>query len=122
MFKLGITHAGVWAAMSSLIAHNTDPELRTSTQGFLQGVHHGFGKFCGAVFGGMLIQDYGKILIIIKSNEGSLIRGIIGYIVLIECKYHFSTFFYICRHYFSLAIIGSRMCCISSPLYSGQFL
>jgi len=62
-FIQGITHAGVWAAMSSLIAHNTDPELRTSTQGFLQGIHHGFGKFCGAVFGGMLIQDYGTILV-----------------------------------------------------------
>ena len=59
---LGITHAGVWAAMSSLIAHNTEPELRSSTQGFLQGIHHGFGKFCGAVFGGMLIKEHGKIL------------------------------------------------------------
>ena len=59
---IGITHAGVWAAMSSLIAHNTEPELRPSTQGFLQGIHHGFGKFCGAVFGGMLIKEHGKII------------------------------------------------------------
>ena len=56
----GITHAGVWAAMSSFIAHNTEPENRASAQGFLQGMHHGFGKFCGAVFGGMLIKEYGK--------------------------------------------------------------
>ena len=50
--------------MSSLIAHNTEPELRSSTQGFLQGIHHGFGKFCGAVFGGMLIKEHGKIITI----------------------------------------------------------
>jgi len=62
-FVQGITHAGVWAAMSSLIAHNTEPELRPSTQGFLQGIHHGFGKFCGAVFGGMLIKEHGTILV-----------------------------------------------------------
>ena len=46
--------------MSSLIAHNTEPDLRPSTQGFLQGIHHGFGKFCGAVFGGMLIKELGN--------------------------------------------------------------
>ena len=26
---------------------------------FVQGVHHGFGRFCGAVFGGMLIKEHG---------------------------------------------------------------
>ena len=56
----GITHAAVWAACCSFINHNTDAELRQSAQGFLQGIHHGFGKFCGAVFGGMLIQTHGK--------------------------------------------------------------
>ena len=52
--------------MSSLIAHNTEPEARPSTQGFLQGIHHGFGKFCGAVFGGMLIKEHGKIIDLLK--------------------------------------------------------
>ena len=26
-----------------------------------QGVHHGFGRFCGAVFGGMLIKTHGEL-------------------------------------------------------------
>ena len=30
-------------------------------QGFLQGIHHGFGRFCGAVFGGMLIREHGGL-------------------------------------------------------------
>ena len=60
---LGITHAAVWAACCSFIAHNTDAELRPSAQSFLQGLHHGFGRFCGAVFGGMLIKTYGTVLV-----------------------------------------------------------
>jgi len=60
-FVQGITHAAVWAAACSFLAHNTDPELRPSAQGFLQGVHHGFGKFCGSVVGGMLIKSNGTI-------------------------------------------------------------
>ena len=62
-FVQGITHAAVWAACSSFIAHNTDAELRPSAQSFLHGLHHGFGRFCGAVFGGMLIKSYGTILV-----------------------------------------------------------
>ena len=83
----GITHAAVWAACCSFISHNTDAELRPSAQGVLQvcpkkereygdfrqinilyalcsivqGVHHGFGRFCGAVFGGMLIKTHGEL-------------------------------------------------------------
>ena len=62
IFK-GITHAAVWAACCSFIAHNTDAELRPSAQSFIQGLHHGFGKFCGAVFGGMLVQKLGTIMV-----------------------------------------------------------
>lgn len=62
-FVQGITHAAVWAALCSFIAHNTDAELRPSAQGFLQGSYHGFGRFCGAVFGGMLIKEYGTVLV-----------------------------------------------------------
>ena len=61
--SLGITHAAVWAACCSFIAHNTDAELRPSAQSFLQGLHHGFGRFSGAVFGGMMIKSYGTILV-----------------------------------------------------------
>ena len=59
----GITHAAVWAACCSFISHNTDAELRPSMQSFLQGIHHGFGRFCGAVFGGMLIKEHGKVIV-----------------------------------------------------------
>jgi MFS family permease len=62
-FLQGITHAAVWAACCSFISHNTDAELRPSAQGVLQGIHHGFGRFCGAVFGGMLIKDHGTKII-----------------------------------------------------------
>jgi hypothetical protein len=62
-FLQGITHAAVWAACCSFISHNTDPELRTSAQGVLQFFHHGFGRFCGAVFGGMLIKTHGTKMV-----------------------------------------------------------
>ncbi|XP_076678331.1 major facilitator superfamily domain-containing protein 6 jef isoform X3 [Andrena cerasifolii] len=58
-FIQGITHAAVWAACCSYIAHNTPPQLRTSAQGVLQGVHHGLGRGCGAVIGGMFVDAYG---------------------------------------------------------------
>lgn len=40
-FMQGITHATVWAACCSYIAHNTPQHLRSSAQGVLQGLHHG---------------------------------------------------------------------------------
>ncbi|XP_076651289.1 major facilitator superfamily domain-containing protein 6 jef isoform X2 [Halictus rubicundus] len=58
-FIQGITHAAVWAACCSYIAHNTPPQLRTSAQGVLQGVHHGLGRGCGAMIGGMFVDAYG---------------------------------------------------------------
>jgi len=62
-FLQGITHAAVWAACCSFISHNTDAELRPSMQSFLQGIHHGFGRFCGAVFGGLLIKEHGSTMV-----------------------------------------------------------
>ncbi|XP_076481223.1 major facilitator superfamily domain-containing protein 6 jef isoform X2 [Bombus vancouverensis nearcticus] len=58
-FIQGITHAAVWAACCSYISHNTPPQLRTSAQGVLQGIHHGLGRGCGAVIGGMFVDAYG---------------------------------------------------------------
>ncbi|KAG7190592.1 hypothetical protein KM043_006682 [Ampulex compressa] len=58
-FIQGITHAAVWAACCSYIAHNTPPQLRSSAQGVLQGLHHGLGRGCGAVIGGMFVASYG---------------------------------------------------------------
>lgn len=59
----GITHAAVWAACCSYIAHNTPPQLRSSAQGVLQGLHHGLGRGCGAVIGGMFVASYGNLLL-----------------------------------------------------------
>ncbi|XP_014248796.1 major facilitator superfamily domain-containing protein 6 isoform X2 [Cimex lectularius] len=59
-FIQGITHAAVWAACCSYIAHNTPQHLRSSAQGVLQGLHHGLGRGCGAVFGGLLVTYFGS--------------------------------------------------------------
>lgn len=47
-----LLQAACWAACCSYIAHNSPPHLRSSTQGVLQGLHHGLGRGCGAVIGG----------------------------------------------------------------------
>ncbi|XP_033218871.1 major facilitator superfamily domain-containing protein 6-A isoform X3 [Belonocnema kinseyi] len=62
-FIQGITHAAVWAACCSYIAHNTPPQLRSSAQGVLQGLHHGLGRGCGAIIGGMLVASYGTTIV-----------------------------------------------------------
>jgi len=58
-FVQGITHAAVWAACSSYLAHNTPPEMRGAAQSVLQGLHHGLGRGCGAVLGGILVASMG---------------------------------------------------------------
>ncbi|XP_039954018.1 major facilitator superfamily domain-containing protein 6 [Bactrocera tryoni] len=55
----GVTHAAVWAASCSYIAHSTPKHLRASAQGVLQGIHHGLGRGCGAIIGGMFVTYYG---------------------------------------------------------------
>lgn len=69
-FIQGITHAAVWAACCSYISHNTPPQLRTSAQGVLQGIHHGLGRGCGAVIGGMFVAVYGELSFLIYEPEG----------------------------------------------------
>lgn len=59
-FMQGITHAAVWAACCSYIAHNTPQQLRSSAQGVLQGIHHGLGRGCGAVIGGLFVNAFGS--------------------------------------------------------------
>lgn len=56
----GITHAACFAACCSYISHVSKPELRTSTQGVMQGLHHGIGRACGALLGGYMINAIGK--------------------------------------------------------------
>lgn len=54
----GITHAAVWASCTSYIGKIAPPEYATSAQGVLQGLHHGLGRGCGAILGGILIHIY----------------------------------------------------------------
>ncbi|CAF4848990.1 unnamed protein product [Pieris macdunnoughi] len=58
-FVQGVTHAAVWAACCSYIAHGSPPGLRSSAQGVLQGLHHGLGRGCGAVIGGIAVAKWG---------------------------------------------------------------
>ncbi|XP_063381946.1 major facilitator superfamily domain-containing protein 6 [Cydia fagiglandana] len=58
-FVQGVTHAAVWAACCSYIAHHAPPGLRSSAQGVLQGLHHGLGRGCGAVLGGVAVAKWG---------------------------------------------------------------
>ncbi|CAG2180455.1 unnamed protein product, partial [Oppiella nova] len=55
----GVTHATVWAAACSYITQHTEPQLRSSTQGVLQGLHHGLGRGCGSIIGGMFVNRWG---------------------------------------------------------------
>lgn len=56
----GITHAACFAACCSYISHASRPELRSSTQGVMQGLHHGIGRACGALLGGLFINAFGS--------------------------------------------------------------
>uniref|UniRef100_A0A8C8S0S3 Major facilitator superfamily domain containing 6 n=1 Tax=Pelusios castaneus TaxID=367368 RepID=A0A8C8S0S3_9SAUR len=55
----GVTHAAIWAACISYLSAAVPPELRTSAQGILQGLHLGLGRGCGAVIGGVLVNYFG---------------------------------------------------------------
>ncbi|KAK8729190.1 hypothetical protein OTU49_008670 [Cherax quadricarinatus] len=72
-FIQGITHAAVWAACCSYIAHNTSPHLRSSSQGVLQGIHHGFGRGCGAIIGGIFVNFFGTSVVFRSYGVVSLI-------------------------------------------------
>ncbi|XP_042149483.1 major facilitator superfamily domain-containing protein 6-like [Ixodes scapularis] len=58
-FIQGVTHAAVWAACCSYISQATPANLRSSAQGVLQGLHHGLGRGCGAVIGGIFVNNFG---------------------------------------------------------------
>ncbi|XP_074856784.1 major facilitator superfamily domain-containing protein 6 [Carettochelys insculpta] len=55
----GVTHAAIWAACISYLSAAVPPELRTSAQGILQGLHLGLGRGCGAMIGGVLVNYLG---------------------------------------------------------------
>jgi MFS family permease len=55
----GFTHAAVWATCTSYMGRIAPPGYSTSAQGILQGLHHGLGRGCGAIIGGVLIHNFG---------------------------------------------------------------
>ncbi|KAK7478824.1 hypothetical protein BaRGS_00029923 [Batillaria attramentaria] len=61
-FVQGLTHAAVWAACCAYITHAIPGELKSSAQGILQALHHGLGRGCGAVFGGVLVHSFGSVI------------------------------------------------------------
>ena len=56
---LGLTHAAVWATACSYLSQSVPENLRLSCQGVLQGFHFGFGRGCGALFGGFFASTFG---------------------------------------------------------------
>ncbi|PVD36073.1 hypothetical protein C0Q70_03043 [Pomacea canaliculata] len=59
-FVQGLTHAAVWASCCAFVTHAIPGELKSSAQGILQALHHGLGRGCGAVFGGLLVYRFGS--------------------------------------------------------------
>lgn len=57
-----MTHAAVWATACSYLSQAVPPNLRISCQGILQGFHFGFGRGCGALFGGFIASYIGQSL------------------------------------------------------------
>ena len=55
----GLTHAAVWATACSYLSQSAPENLRLSCQGVLQGFHFGFGRGCGALFGGFFASYFG---------------------------------------------------------------
>ncbi|CAF3800809.1 unnamed protein product [Adineta steineri] len=58
-FIQGLTHAAVWATACSYLSQAVPENLRISCQGVLQGFHFGFGRGCGALFGGFFASYFG---------------------------------------------------------------
>ncbi|KAL1460577.1 hypothetical protein WDU94_012553 [Cyamophila willieti] len=81
-FMQGITHAAVWAACCSYIAHNTPQQLRSSAQGVLQGIHHGLGRGCGAVIGGIFVNSFGTTATF--RGYGICCAGVLGAFIFIN--------------------------------------
>jgi len=105
--SLGITHAAVWAACCSYIAHNTPQQLRSSSQGVLQGIHHGLGRGCGAVIGGWFVTYFGE------DNTKTVTRDIFANRTLT---------FSCCRYHDHVQRIRIRLCDRSRGFYFHQFL
>lgn len=55
----GLTHAFVWAACCSYILQATPTNQRATAQIIIVGIHHSFGRGCGALIGGVLVLRFG---------------------------------------------------------------
>lgn len=75
------------------------PELRTSAQGILQGLHLGLGRGCGAMVGGVLVNYFGK----------QKLYQILFIDVLILLNYQLET--YLCLRY--CYVLESNTLCIN---------
>ena len=59
-YDAGLTHAAVWAACCSYVTQAMPAKHRASAQLIIQGIHHGLGRGCGSIVGGILVCSYGK--------------------------------------------------------------
>jgi len=55
----GLTHASVWAAGCSYMTQAVPVDMRPTAQMILHSLHHAFGRGCGALIGGAIINSYG---------------------------------------------------------------
>ncbi|KAK2172255.1 hypothetical protein NP493_978g00021 [Ridgeia piscesae] len=58
-FVTGLTHAAVWAACCSYVTQAMPAKHRATAQLIIQGIHHGLGRGCGSIVGGILVCSYG---------------------------------------------------------------
>lgn len=62
MCLLGLTHASVWAAGCSYMTLAVPVDNRPTAQMILHSLHHAFGRGCGALIGGAIINKYGMLI------------------------------------------------------------
>ncbi|CAF0952290.1 unnamed protein product [Adineta ricciae] len=80
-FIQGLTHAAVWATACSYLSQAAPENLRISCQGVLQGFHFGFGRGCGALFGGFFASSFGTdITFRVYGNICLIFVGIFTYV------------------------------------------
>jgi len=58
---VGLTHASVWAAGCSYMTQAVPVDNRPTAQMILHSLHHAFGRGCGALIGGAIINSYGTV-------------------------------------------------------------
>lgn len=74
----GITLAAMWSCAISFASLLATPDLYTTIEGVVTGVHFGLGWGLGAIFGGLFYHAYGARNLF----RGCIILCVIGYVVL----------------------------------------